>query len=211
MIDWFLKLRISAALDEDRTVSKPAPQRISGRADLTSFAESLSALQRELQKKPVVPAPPASLHSSIMRAVRRIADTPVRSNSERAAISSMLHASPFDNTAADRNVRASSDRGTVGLHPSWWSIKRRWATVGAVVVFCVSVLWLGLLQRRSVHESSSPQTLAAAHDALEMGAEFTRDIPSKMIAPLDLELELLHQDLDQTAETLLATLPASLD
>jgi hypothetical protein len=70
MRTWFLKLRISATLDEGKSPSPALRQDLAGSPEAERFAETALALDRALKRPPFEPDAPAALHETVMRAVR---------------------------------------------------------------------------------------------------------------------------------------------
>ena len=82
----------------------------------------------------------------------------------------------------------------------------KWLPAPALVALTLLVAWYA--QRSPVRPpASAPQSLAAATSALDMGGQMAQALPSAVVAPLTDELERVHQDLDNTAQFLLASLP----
>jgi hypothetical protein len=82
----------------------------------------------------------------------------------------------------------------------------KWLPAPALVVLALLVAWYA--QRGPARPPTrDSQSLAAATSALEMGGQMAQALPSAVVAPLADELEKVHQDLDNTAEFLLASLP----
>ncbi len=167
MKSWFARFEISAALDRDPRPRGSPPPRIHGSDELRRFAGELAALDRDLKATAPKPGAPASLHRSIMRAVR----------------------------AADHPREAARER-----------VFLRWLIAPAAAVIALLVAWQAV---RGPGQPSGPKPppLAAAANALEMGGQLVQAVPSAVVAPLANELELLNQDLDNTARFLLASLP----
>ena len=70
MKTWFAKFRISNALDADRPSRSKPERNIAKSPGLRRFAENMAILDDALKNKKPLPTAPASLHSSILRAVR---------------------------------------------------------------------------------------------------------------------------------------------
>jgi hypothetical protein len=82
----------------------------------------------------------------------------------------------------------------------------KWLPAPALVVLALLVAWYA--QRGPARPPTrGSQSLAAATSALEMGGQMAQALPSAVVAPLADELEKVHQDLDNTAKFLLASLP----
>ena len=82
----------------------------------------------------------------------------------------------------------------------------KWLPAPALVALVLLVAWH--VQRGQVRPPApDPQSLAAATAALEMGGQMAQAMPSAVVAPLAAELERLNQDLNNTAQFLLASLP----
>jgi hypothetical protein len=80
MKSWLLKFRISNALDDRRPLSPAVGQAITQSEEVRRFAENCSALDRALKNQLPKLAASASLHTSIMRAVRAAVPAPVAEN-----------------------------------------------------------------------------------------------------------------------------------
>ncbi len=167
MKSWFARFEISAALDRDPRPPGSPPVRSRGSDKLRRFAGELAALDRDLRATAPKAEAPASLHRSIMRAVR----------------------------AADPPGEAEGAPGFL-----------RWLIAPAAAVIALLVVWQSV---RGPGQPSPPKPppLAAAANALEMGGQMVQAVPSAVVAPLADELERLNQDLDNTAQFLLASLP----
>jgi hypothetical protein len=81
-----------------------------------------------------------------------------------------------------------------------------WFSASAAAVLALLVVWF------AAHGPARPpgrdvQSLAAAMTALEMGGQVARAVPSSVVNPLADELARVNQDLDNTAQFLLASLP----
>jgi hypothetical protein len=63
------------------------------------------------------------------------------------------------------------------------------------------------IHNRPEQSSSNPQTLPQISAAFTAGQEVVDALPSVTVGPLSEELDKVNQDLDRTAEFLLATLP----
>ncbi len=82
----------------------------------------------------------------------------------------------------------------------------RWLPAPALALMLVmATLWV--MYRPVRTPSQDAQTLATATSPLHLGNEMVQTMPSAMVAPLSDELARLNQDLDKTAQFLLATLP----
>ena len=82
----------------------------------------------------------------------------------------------------------------------------RWLPAPVLAALVVAVAFWALHGPVGVppHEA---QPLAAATTALQLGNHVVRTMPSAVVAPLSDELARLNQDLDKTAQFLLASLP----
>ena len=87
MNSWWIKFRISNALDSGKPLSASLRQKISADPELERFARRMQALRQPLRS--LAPSDP-SLHDSIMRAVR---DSSRREQQRRSPILSWLAAS----------------------------------------------------------------------------------------------------------------------
>jgi hypothetical protein len=67
---WFMKARISAALDAGGKPSADLRQAISGSDELQGFEEEMTSLDRALKQTVLRPNVPPALHRSIMQAVQ---------------------------------------------------------------------------------------------------------------------------------------------
>jgi hypothetical protein len=72
---WFTRLRISTALDAGYKLSASLRRNINRSAQLLSFEEEMTALDRALKQTRPKPQAPSGLHRSIMQAVR-VAENP---------------------------------------------------------------------------------------------------------------------------------------
>ena len=70
MKTWFIKLRISNALDEGKPLPQSIKRAMANSAELRRFAENTAALDETLKNTRPAPAAPAGLHAAILRAVR---------------------------------------------------------------------------------------------------------------------------------------------
>jgi hypothetical protein len=82
----------------------------------------------------------------------------------------------------------------------------RWAAAPVVAVLALVAVWLAL-RGPAVPPTQATQSLAAARTALEMSGQLAQTMPSAVVAPLSDELARLNQDLDNTAQFILASLP----
>jgi hypothetical protein len=82
----------------------------------------------------------------------------------------------------------------------------RWAPVTAVTALLLLGAWLALHNRPDQTVQNS-QTLPGISAAFTTGQEVVDALPSATIGPLSDELDKVNQDLNRTAEFLLATLP----
>ena len=166
MKSWIAKLRISMALDADQPPSAWLRRRPSVSAELRGIEQEMMALDRALKETAPRAEAPASLHQSIMQAVR-----------------------------ASRPAAAPRQPSML-----------RWVPVPVFAVMLVlGVIWV--LQSPVRPPAQTAQPLAAATTALHLGNQMVRTMPSAVVAPLSDELERLNQDLDKTAQFLLASLP----
>ena len=82
----------------------------------------------------------------------------------------------------------------------------KWLPAPALVALALLMAWH--VQRGPVRSPApDSHSLAAATTALEMGGQMAQALPAAVVAPLADELERVHQDLDNTAQFLLANLP----
>ena len=164
---WFAKKGLSAALDSGKAPSRWLQRNVANSPELRDFEQDLMSLDRALREPAPKPAVPASLHGSIMQAVR----------------------------AADRPPR--SERQLPRL---------RWAPMPVFAAVVALLAWW-VVNRPAPPTAPDPQSLAGAATALEMSSQLARAMPSAVISPLSVELDRLNQDLDNTAQFLLASLP----
>ena len=82
----------------------------------------------------------------------------------------------------------------------------RWSVAPVVVALALAVVWPALRGSAPAPAQSAP-SLAAAATALEMSSQLAQTVPSAVVAPLSDELERLNQDLTNTAQFILASLP----
>jgi hypothetical protein len=164
---WIAKLRISMALDADQPPSAWLRRKSSASAELRGIEQELMALDRALKETAPRAEAPASLHQSIMQAVR----------------------------AANRPAAAPRQPNIL-----------RWVPVPVfAVMLVIGVLWVMQSPVRPPVQTAQP--LAAATTALQLGNQVVRTMPTAVVAPLSDELARLNQDLDKTAQFLLASLP----
>jgi hypothetical protein len=127
----------------------------------------MTELDRALKDTAPKAQAPASLHRSIMQAVR----------------------------AAERPAPAAHVFGFL-----------KWLPAPAFVALAVLVVWY--VQRGLVRPPAPDrQSLATATSALEMGGQIAQAMPASVVAPLAAELEKVSQDVDNTAQFLMASLP----
>jgi hypothetical protein len=82
----------------------------------------------------------------------------------------------------------------------------RWLAAPVVATVVLVVIWEA--QRGPVvPPTQGPQSLAAATTALEISGQLAQRVPSAVVAPLSDELTRVNQDLDNTAQFILASLP----
>jgi hypothetical protein len=82
----------------------------------------------------------------------------------------------------------------------------RWLPVPIAAVIALTAS-LYHAQDRVGPPAKSTQPLAIATTALQAGGDMARAVPSAVVAPLTDELQKLNQDLNNTAQFLLASLP----
>jgi hypothetical protein len=82
----------------------------------------------------------------------------------------------------------------------------RWAAVPVAAALALVAVWLAM-RGPAAPPSQATQSLAAATTALEMSGQLAQTMPSAVVAPLSDELARLNQDLDNTAQFILASLP----
>jgi len=113
------------------------------------------------------------------------------------------HAPPSLHGSIMRAVR-SAHRPAADPRNEWAFL--RWLPVPVAVVITLAAI---LHQAREPVRppAKSTQPLAVATTALQVGGEMARAVPSAVVAPLTDELQKLNQDLNNTAEFLLASLP----
>ena len=127
----------------------------------------MTELDRALKETAPRAQAPASLHRSIMQAVR----------------------------AAERPAPAAHVFGFL-----------KWLPAPALVAVALLVAWH--VQRGPVRPPAPDrQSLATATSALEMGGQMAQSMPSAVVAPLAAELEKVSQDVGNTAQFLMASLP----
>ncbi len=97
-----------------------------------------------------------------------------------------------------RSIRFAPQPAHIATSWSLW----RWLPAPAFALIIVLAVW-GL----QVHRTPSPAAsdLARAREALTFGQ--TPNLPLSVVAPLESEWNNVNQDLDKTAEFLLASLP----
>ena len=167
MKTWISRLRISLALDADEQPSTRWRRWPRASAELRALEEEMVALDRALKETAPKVEAPASLHGSIMQAVR----------------------------AAERPAT-----------PARQPTVLRWLPAPAMALMLILVV-LWVMHRPARTPAQDAQTLATATSALHFGNEMVQTMPSAMVAPLSDELDRLNQDLDKTAQFLLASLP----
>jgi hypothetical protein len=167
MKSWFVRWRVSAALDEGRA-PWPWLRRWANRSrDLRTIEPEMIELDRALRRTVPRQEPPASLHHSVMHAVRA---------SETRAPERRAHAIP------------------------------RWLPAPVLAAAAVAVIWL--VSHQTVQQPvPDAQALSTATTALEAGGQFAEAAPAVVVAPLSDELQRLNQDLRNTAQFLLASVP----
>jgi hypothetical protein len=131
-------------------------------------------------------------------------------NREMAALDCVLkrtaprpQAPPSLHDSIMRSVRAA-ERPAADGRREW--IFLRWLPVPVAMVITLAVIW-PQAQDTVRLPSKSAQPLAVANTALRVGGEMARAVPSAVVAPLTDELQKLNQDLNNTAQFLLASLP----
>jgi hypothetical protein len=82
----------------------------------------------------------------------------------------------------------------------------RWAPVPLAAALALVAVWLALRGPAAL-PTQATQSLAGATTALEMSGQLAQTVPSAVVAPLSEELARLNQDLDYTAQFILASLP----
>ena len=113
-----------------------------------------------------------------------------------------LHAPPSLHRSIMRAVQAAERPAAAPRGLSFL----RWLPAPALVALALLVAWNS--QRGPARPPTrNSQSLVAATSALEMGGQMAQTLPSAVVAPLADELEKVHQDLDNTAKFLLASLP----
>jgi hypothetical protein len=165
---FFAKLRVFTALNDGKPIPTELRDKAARSEELRRFTENAEKLDVALRATTPEPGILPSLHSSIMRAVRRV---------ERA-----------------------QPRQKVGV--PWW------LPASALPALVVVILWWGLQAgQRGLKPADTTQPLAAAGEALEMGDEFARTVPSSVVMPVADELDRFQRDLDSTTDFLLASIP----
>jgi hypothetical protein len=181
------QFRLSNALDEK--AGGPIPdslrEKISARPELREFARRAAALDRGLRRPPAVPPADATLHASIMEAVR---------------------ASAAEAGSSGVAVRFG-DRGISPLPNGETSTRIGLAT--AFAAFAVIAIWLAVRPPRQVFPAtaSNTQTMDAAQLVLDMSGEISRTVPGSVVAPLSNELACVDHDIRDTTQFVLAVLP----
>jgi hypothetical protein len=102
-----------------------------------------------------------------------------------------------------RAVRAAERPAAEGQRE--WTILR-WLSVPIAVAITLTVIW-HRTQETVRQPAMSTQPLAVASTALHLSGEMAKTVPSAVVAPLTDELQKLNQDLNNTAQFLLASLP----
>jgi hypothetical protein len=82
-------------------------------------------------------------------------------------------------------------------------LRRRWLAASALVLALCFGVWR--LANRPAGAGQVP--LAAAGTALDFSEQVAQDMPARVVAPLSDEWQRVNQDLENTAEFLLASLP----
>jgi hypothetical protein len=82
-------------------------------------------------------------------------------------------------------------------------VRLRWLAASALVLALCFGAWR--LANRSAGAGQTP--LAAAGTALDLSEQVAQDMPARVVAPLADEWQRVNQDLKNTAEFLLASLP----
>jgi hypothetical protein len=144
------------------------------KSPFAKFRNSDESLESALRESAPKTQFPATLHDSIMRAVR-----PVH-REERTQVSSVAIFQRF--------------------------AKIRWLPITGIA----GLVLLGVLisiHNRPEQTTSDPQTLSQISAAFSASQEIVDALPSVTVGPLSDELDKVNQDLDRTAEFLLATLP----
>ncbi len=181
------KFRLSNALDEK--AGEPVPdslrEKISACPELREFAQRAASLDRGLRRPPAVPAADATLHESIMGAVRARA----------AAAGSSGELMQF-------GARRSSPL-------PFARVPIRIGLATAFAAFAVIAIWLAVRPPAQVlpPSASNAQTMAAAQLVLDVSGEISRTVPGSVVAPLSNELACVDHDIRDTTQFLLAVLP----
>jgi hypothetical protein len=107
---------------------------------------------------------------------------------------------PFLHRCIMRSVQAAAE--PAAARPRFQLL--RWLATPAVAVMFALGLWVALKPTPPV---PNPAPLAAVSTTLELGNTMPQTLPPALVAPLSEELSRLNQDLTNTAQFLLASLP----
>jgi hypothetical protein len=180
------KFRLSNELDEKSGVSMPGDLRksVDASPELQNFSQRADALDRALRKRPSVAPSDASLHQSIMRAVRSTEQT------QEAAANIVWR------------------RGTDALP---WTGRMRFgfgATLTAGLAVAAIAIWLAVRPATpGTQAKSREQSLEVAQVVIDMGGQLPQSVPS-VVSPLTNELACVDHDIQDTTKFVLAMLPS---
>lgn len=149
---------------------------------------------------------------------------PAAKEQRSRSVSAELRGFEQDMTALDRELKQSVPKRQAprSLHGSIMRAVRaaerpaaesgreltflRWLPWSVVAVLVVMVVWYAAPGPARL-PTRDAQSLAVATTALEMGGQVARAVPSAVVSPLADELARVNQDLNSTAQFLLASLP----
>jgi hypothetical protein len=190
------RFMVSAALDRGAPLSPFWRRRLTGSRSLQEFEQSARDLD-QLLREPARPEPgdlPASLHESIMGAVRKSATAP---QEERPA-------AVFWATAPQEERPAAVFWG-----PSPWL---RWGAATALVLLAALGVWRTVLRQppNSLAPATEPHLAAAPPSLPGMGLlldQVAADGAAFLSRPLERPMEEFSRDMRETAQFLMASLP----
>jgi len=130
-------------------------------------------------------------------------DEVLRSAEQKTRIPPSLHSSIMRAVRnAHRHTESAGHHQRAGL-VSWLPLP-----IGAAAAIVLG--WI-LIQRQATPipswSRSEPQSLPVAFSPFEFRDEVVKSVPSVVFAPLTNELQLINEDLERTADFLLASLP----
>ena len=180
MKTWLTKFRISNALDDRKPLSPAVQRALAKSEELRRFAENSAALDQALENSRPEPEAPASLHASILRAVRTAAHRP-----------------------EDGEWRMKNGRGEG--HPPFFIFHPR--SLVAASIFMLGIFAAIHFSRHPNTGHIESSSLAAASSALDLGGKLVREMPDAALSPLSDEMQRLNLDLASAQKFLLASLP----